>query len=1062
MKKNIFTQLFFLGLIILNISNFLFCMDNKMKKPDDNILPAGKIAVFYPDNFPSADIKKISKSLLEESLEGFDYKFIANIDDLKSELNNSVYNLLILPFGSAFPADAWPEIRNFLSCGGNFINIGGSPFHQPVFWLDHKTEKKANGEKTEWNIGNPQPTYAYELLIGPADEINLKDEFLFPGSKRISFVEDSDFRKFKFEMPDKVYEMTCRFARARDFEKEDGTAGPRDASLKPLIHIIDENNIPIACPALEIDRLLGSEAGGRWIFLNSDAIPSSGFLKAVTQRALEGSYELNIRPIKASINKGENPSFRVIERNLGKNVSVNKFHISIIDAKNKTIYAQEIRLNGAKEFRTAEVIPESKNLSPGFYTVCLETADKNHHPGIKLTGFWVKDEKLLNNSPKLSVSRDWILKDKKVFPVIGTTYMASDVHRKFLFEPNPYIWDKDFAVMKSQGVNFVRTGIWTGWSRAMLDPGAIDENILKALDAYVQCAAKHEIMVCFNFFAFAPPNFGGVNPYLDTRALEGQKAFITLITERYKNIHWIHYDLINEPSYTPADKPWQNLPINDVYEKWAWKKWITTRHSDDENLIRNRWRESSQYIYDPPSQNEFYYSGIRYNQKRRKAADFNLFTQDVITYWADSLKKIIKESAGDVPVTLGQDEGGTETRPQHQFFYKSVDYTSVHTWWKNDDLLWDGICTKVPEKPNLIQETGLMRLENIDGEPWRNPEQASKLLERKFAYAFASKGCGVVQWAWNINPFMPVDNESVIGFFRPDGTAKPELRVLREYAGFFNSAKPYLNDFEPDKVVIVLPHSRLFAGRPNSLDIVKRLVHTISDKFGVSSTALSEYKLSYDRIKDAKLIIVPSAEMLDDSAASVLFQASQKDIKILFTGSIEGNLYGESGEWHKKLGLTDPGIPVSFYEFSNWKSGNSKYITFERSQSEFLKKSTIPFLNDLSGNIWHEPLPLELAREDEPLINLLSACFTKAGIEFSLTADPITTRILITKDIALVVMVNESNKDGKREIAIDKFKYDISVKGQRSRLILIDRKNGNIIVKNEGEVTVINKKGDEK
>ena len=106
----------------------------------------------------------------------------------------------------------------------------------------------------------------------------------------------------------------------------------------------------------------------------------------------------------------------------------------------------------------------------------------------------------------------------------------------------------------------------------------------------------------------------------------------------------------------------------------------------------------------------------------------------------------------------------------------------MHTWWNNDDLLWDGVMTKVPEKPNLHQETGLMRLEDLDGNPWRTPEAAARLLERKVAYAFASRGAGVVQWAWNINPYQPIDNESVIGLFRPDGTAKPELRALTDLA----------------------------------------------------------------------------------------------------------------------------------------------------------------------------------------------------------------------------------------------------------------------------------------
>ena len=89
-------------------------------------------------------------------------------------------------------------------------------------------------------------------------------------------------------------------------------------------------------------------------------------------------------------------------------------------------------------------------------------------------------------------------------------------------------------------------------------------------------------------------------------------------------------------------------------------------------------------------------------------------------------------------VTLGQDEGGIHERPAQQLMAASLDYTAVHTWWKNDDLLWDGVLTKVPEKPNLHQETGLMRLEDLDGTPWRSPAAAARLLERKVAYVLMS------------------------------------------------------------------------------------------------------------------------------------------------------------------------------------------------------------------------------------------------------------------------------------------------------------------------------------
>src|SRR5262249_36863395 len=154
-------------------------------------------------------------------------------------------------------------------------------------------------------------------------------------------------------------------------------------------------------------------------------------------------------------------------------------------------------------------------------------------------------------------------------------------------------------------------------------------------------------------------------------------------------------------------------------------------------------------------------------------------------------------------------------------------------WWKNDDLLWDGVLTKVVGKPSLHQETGLMRLEDLDGMPWRTPEDAARLLERKLGYAFAGRGAGVVEWVWNVNPYMPLDEETTIGLFRPDGTAKPELDTVERFARFFQTAAPYLGDFEPDPVVLVIPHARAFLGMSGYLDATKPVVRILAERFGV-------------------------------------------------------------------------------------------------------------------------------------------------------------------------------------------------------------------------------------
>ena len=86
--------------------------------------------------------------------------------------------------------------------------------------------------------------------------------------------------------------------------------------------------------------------------------------------------------------------------------------------------------------------------------------------------------------------------------------MASDVHRQFLFEPNPFVWDQDFRAMKAAGVNLVRTGIWTGWKKFMPEAGKVNEAALRALDAFLLTAHQLRHPDHLHFLCFPAGNLG--------------------------------------------------------------------------------------------------------------------------------------------------------------------------------------------------------------------------------------------------------------------------------------------------------------------------------------------------------------------------------------------------------------------------------------------------------------------------------------------------------------------------------------------------------------------------
>src|SRR5699024_12419421 len=75
----------------------------------------------------------------------------------------------------------------------------------------------------------------------------------------------------------------------------------------------------------------------------------------------------------------------------------------------------------------------------------------------------------------LTYGRDYFEKDGHPMPIVGMTYMTSDVARNYLFLPNPHLWDRDMRHMKQAGINYLRTGIWTAWRQMMFSDGHMEE-----------------------------------------------------------------------------------------------------------------------------------------------------------------------------------------------------------------------------------------------------------------------------------------------------------------------------------------------------------------------------------------------------------------------------------------------------------------------------------------------------------------------------------------------------------------------------------------------------------
>src|SRR5699024_4148976 len=144
------------------------------------------------------------------------------------------------------------------------------------------------------------------------------------------------------------------------------------------------------------------------------------------------------------------------------------------------------------------------------------------------------------------------------------------------------------------------------------------------------------------------------------------------------------------------------------------------------------------------------------------------------------------------------------------------------------DLVWDGIFTITPSKPNLIQETGNMYVEKPNGQARRSEEELRNILERKYAYAFSTGGAGAVRWLWNTNFYMNHINESNIGAIRADGTEKPETNVSYDFGAFMHEIRDLFQGRKLEEMGIIFPYSNDFSNRQLAYAATTKLTRVLA------------------------------------------------------------------------------------------------------------------------------------------------------------------------------------------------------------------------------------------
>jgi hypothetical protein len=1014
-----------------------------------SVARAARTVVFYEPGFPVADSAQVSQAQLQAGFAGAVFAGVAELPEALADAG-----LLVMPYGSAWPEMLWKPILEYLDGGGNLLVLGGKPFTRAA-WRDG----------AGWHLRAPSVAESLELFIHDYQET--------PGSDGLRFEANSDVLPALPEFSWKLaYSPVLRLSVVQKYNR-DGSTGEQDADLTTLAWGTRDGH-KLAAPVFEIDHNRLRFVGGRWIFATCD--PGDGFfgnaklLAGLAELATRKADRFTFRPHVPLFLPGEPLGFAFEPAGSGW-PSGDQLRIRVTAEQGST----PLDLTLPADTSQPLVLPAAAASGRGLHSV-EATLLRNGKPlRVYRSGFWMRDWQYLISGPKLTVGTDYFELDGKPLPVVGTTYMSSDVARLYLSKPNAWVWDQDMAQIHGEGLNMIRSGLWSGWDPLLAPDGEMSEDALRTIEAFLMCARHNHLPVQFNLFAFLPENLGGVNAYLDPVAWQAQSRYVSSIAGRFHAVPFLAWDLINEPSANT--NLWKTQPAGDPFEQTAWRKWLGARYPDQAALL-DAWAEPSFGIgrnlqlkpttaspdmaaQDPfalPEAGAFGFDAVRSGYNPLKVYDYFLFTQSIFVDWVKRTREVIRAQGSTQLITVGQDEGGVSGRLSPAFYSPLLDFTAEHTWWDFDGILWASLAAKFPGKPMLIQETGEQRRLLQDDHLRLSAQEESWQLERKISIAFA-QGAGALEWVWNVNSYMSNDNEITIGAVRPDGTEKPEAEVLSAFAAFAAKSPASFTHIAAPQVAMVTSQALLYSGMYGlALDTQKRALRALAYYDHTPFRFVAENRLA--DLGSPKLVVLPASQALGDEAWTALMKYVENGGTLLVSGPVQRNEHWQFVDRLAPLGVKarvetlavrqselkledEPPIQVSFPTLVQQLP--IEVMRFDNGKS-------VEAITHGSGHILWAQDPVEFSEDYEPTAALYRYALKFAGVAPGLREiAPLSPAMLafptVLDDAVLYSFSNESLDDQPVNIedAITHAPLHFTLPAQRGAAILLRKSDGAVL-----------------
>ena len=223
-----------------------------------------KTVVFWQAGFPVADSAAPIESDLRAGFAGADF---VDASRLAEALAQKSTDLLVLPYGSAWPEAQWAAILEYLDRGGNLIALGGKPFTRAAY-----------EEGGVWHLRTASVAHSLELFIHDYQETRGSADS--PGAG-LTFAPNPDvFPQLPAFGWKRAFSPVVRLS-VVDGDTTGGHTGYEDMDLTTLawgvrdghklaapVIVLDHNtNRFVPPPQANIGLPGGPGVGGRWILV---------------------------------------------------------------------------------------------------------------------------------------------------------------------------------------------------------------------------------------------------------------------------------------------------------------------------------------------------------------------------------------------------------------------------------------------------------------------------------------------------------------------------------------------------------------------------------------------------------------------------------------------------------------------------------------------------------------------------------------------------------------------------------------------------------------------------